>query len=96
MVHEAKNLDGTHSFNPAYTSNSHTELILCSRVLFEKLTVTQLIKQLPAIQGTIKLITLFKKPLNGTHQFLVCVNTINSLGRKTREIQKLVTSTEAG
>ena len=63
MVHEAKNLNGTHPFNPTYTSNSQTELILCSRVLFEKLTVTQLIKQLPAFEGTLKLITLFKQIL---------------------------------
>ena len=63
MGHEAKNLNGTHPLNPTHTSNSQTELILCSRVLFEKLTATQLIKQLPAIEGTLKLITLFKQTL---------------------------------
>jgi len=63
MVHKAKNLNGTHQFNPTYTSNLQTELILCSRILFEKLTITHLIKQLPAIEGTLKLITLFKQTL---------------------------------
>ena len=63
MVHKAKNLNDTHPFNPTYTSNLQTELILCSRVLFEKLTVTQLIKHLPALEGTLKLLTLFKQTL---------------------------------
>ena len=63
MVHEGKNLNGTHPFNPTYKSNLQTELILCSKVLFEKQTVTQPIKQLPAIEGTLKLLTLFKQTL---------------------------------
>jgi len=63
MVHKAKNLNGTHPFNPTYTSNLQTELILCSRVLFEKLTVTRPIKQLPVIEGTLKSLTLFKQTL---------------------------------
>jgi hypothetical protein len=60
---QSQKFNGTHQFNPTYTSNSQTEIILCSRVLLEKLTVTQLIKQLPATEGTLKLITLFKQTL---------------------------------
>jgi hypothetical protein len=63
MVHKAKNLNGAHPFNPTYTSNLQTELIPCSTVLFVKLTVAQLIKELPTIAGTLKLITLFKQTL---------------------------------
>jgi hypothetical protein len=59
-VSQSQKFNGTHPFNPTYTSNSQLKLILYNRVLFEKLTVTQLIKQLPAVEGTLKLMTLFK------------------------------------
>jgi len=38
-VSRSQKFNGTHPFNPTYTSNSQMKLILCSRVLFEKLTV---------------------------------------------------------
>jgi hypothetical protein len=56
---ERHNLLITHPFSELSANNAKNQLTPWSKVLFEKLTVTQLVKKFPAFYGTQGFITVF-------------------------------------